>query len=339
MRRNSFLSILIALFSGLFILAMPGCSSDDPVTQEPKPEPKPEPENVDFPFPDLRWFDTRDMIVAFEEGQGSKLVQEDKEMGYMLFSTKFDNVPQIGYVMGMAIQMYTDSATLVSDKFIAFMKEKGFTTDGKNNNGYVSYKSSWSTINAYALLRTQQIEGGELKPGMCFTYVAPVLKAIPYPMLKWDASQDEIKKYEKEQGYELISNNTDKYNHKVITFNKKEEKKEFTEMFAHRYIFDGDKLIKVSLIIAPPGYVMTIYEGGFMTSQDFETLVRNEGYKSERKSQEVDGKKVEFQVYSNQEKKIKFTLVPWKINLNGNNGCGAAGLDFVPFDGPDLVNG
>lgn len=333
MRRSKFLSLSIAFVVGLFVLSVSSCSSNEPEKPDSKPE------KAEFPFPDLRWFDTRDMIIAYENSQGSQLVQEDKDMGYMLFSTSFTNVPQIGYVEGMAIQMYTDSATLVSDKFIEFMKEKGFTTDGKNNNGYIKYNSNWSTVNAYAMLRSQKVEGGELQPGMCFTYVAPVLTAIPYPLLNWSVTKDEVMSYEKEKGYDLISETTDKYNHKVLTFNKKTERKEFTEMFANRYIFEGNRLIKVSLIIAPSGYVMTIYQGGFMTNPDFENMIKNEGYKIDRKTQVVDGKKEEYQVFSNADKKIKFTLVPWSINLNGNAGNSAAGLDFVPFDGPDLVEG
>lgn len=334
MSKKLFLSALM-----VFSLALPfsfvGCSSDEPEA----PKPAPVPEKGEYPIPDFRFYDTKEMIVEFEEKQGSKLVKEDPELGYLEFQTNNSEIKKIGYVMSQAIQMFADSSTLVSQKFKDFMKSKGFVADDKIEKGVMKYKSSWSTVNAYAVVGKIDMGDGTILPtGMCFTAIHPVLKEIPYPMLKWDASIDQVKEFEKEKGYDALPEYKFENGNILYTFAKKTEKKEFTELYSHRYLFKDGKMLKATWMVAPEAFILISFNGaGFMTQQSFEDLVKTLGYERLSKEHEVDGKKVSYTLYSNAKEKIKFTLSSWNINLNGHKGHKAAAMDFVPFDGPDYV--
>lgn len=172
---------------------------------------------------------------------------------------------------------------------------------------------------------------------MCFVAVPPVLKQFPYPLLKFDATLKQIQDYEAKNDYKLIQE-TEVNGNKVYTFNKKREVKEYSEMFAHRYIMKDGKLLQVTVIISPYAYVMPqILGGGFLVSDAFVAMMKNDGYTKENKNEVVDGKKISYSVYTNAASGNKFTLEAWRINLNGHKKVGAAGINFVPADGPDKL--
>lgn len=289
--------------------------------------------SVEYFLPYLRMFDDEKKIYEYETSLGHTIEVKDSSLAYYMFSTNSEVLPQVAYIAGKAIQMFTTKDVLTSRQFIDYMASKGFTTDGQILYGYMmAYKSPFKTVSAYAILDT--IPNYPLKTGMCFNVVNPILEAIPYPELDWNASLSVIQAKEGSKGYTLSDIRTDNLGRKEYIYGKRKETTEFTEMFITRYLFDtNNKLIKSTLIIIPAHYVFTpMGTDAFSINPKFLTLASSQGYVETNMTGDASRK-----VYSNSEKDNKFTLRSWRIKIGGYMYIGA-GLDFVPYNGPDEID-
>lgn len=289
--------------------------------------------SVEYFLPYLRFFDDKQKIFEYETSLGHTLAAQDSTTSYYMYSTNSAVLPQVAYVVGQAIQIFTTKEVLTSQQFKDFMASKGFTTDGQVLYGYMmAYTSPFKTVKAYAIVDT--IPNYPVKTGMCFAAANPILEAIPYPQLDWSATLSAIQSWEESRGYKLSDTRTDGSGRKEYIYGKRTETTEFTEMFVTRYLFDtNNKLIKSTLIIIPANYVFTpMGTDAFSVNEDFLKLASSQGYVETPMASAPNRK-----VYSNSAKDNKFTLRSWRIKIGGYLYIGA-GLDFVPYNGPDEID-
>ena len=288
-----------------------------------------------FFMPYLRIMDPKDKILEYEASLGHKLVAEDKEMGILTFETNSELIPQLSYLLGQAVSMYAAPEVLQSKAFIDYMASQGFTTTGELlYDYYMEYTSPYETVAAAAV--AAPIPDMEDYPtSMDFTLVNPKLEAIPYPNLNWNATQDEVTKFETARGYKQNGDpRIDEKQRTELIFTTRAEKKEYTEMFITRYLFDKDgKLLKASLTTIPAQYILTPAGDMIKLTEDFVALYQKEGY-TEEAINEAD--QPAYSVYKNEAKDNKFTVITWNLKIDGVAYQGA-GLEFVPFNGPNEI--
>ena len=289
--------------------------------------------NVELFLPHLRFFDDKQSVLDYETALGHTLTTQDEAMQYYMFATKSTSMPQVGYLLGQAIQIYASKEVLTSEKFIQFMASKGFVTDGKVLYGYyVAYTSPFSTVNAFAVV--DKVPGNDqMATGMCFTVKNPKLSAMPYPVTDWSSTPQAIESYEKSRGYKLTEKRTDDKGRTEYIFGKKTEYNEFTEVFVQRYLFSKDnQLIKSTTILVPAQYAVTpLGSGAFSMNDEFKTLITSDGYVEKPMASDPQRK-----IYGNSSKNNKFTVRTWNLTINGHKYVGA-GFDFVPYNGPDEI--
>lgn len=288
-----------------------------------------------YVIPYLRMFDGFEKILVYEASLGHEWLSEqsDPSMGYYLFKTNSELMPMVGYMVGQVAQVYADAEVIMSEEFKAFMAEKGFTTTGEVSYGYyMPFTSPYETVSAWG--QTSTIEDYGIVPGMCFKAQNPTMTAISYPNLDWNSTAQQIEAFETGRGYTKNTTRNLADGKTLVVYGHKEEKAEFTEYYINYYFFSAeDKLIKVAFCIIPAQYVLTPMGEAFSLTDSFKTFITTgEGY-TERNVEGGANRKV----YTKESAGNKFTINMWNLTI-GVSEYVAAGLEFVPFDGPDEID-
>lgn len=317
------------------LLGLNACQSDGPnIKPTPAPTPKPQKPDSAYVLPFLRWWDGGDGIKAFESARGSKQESYDPSFDLYVYSTGNKLQPKISYIVGMYAQMEMASEVLTSPSFYAFMKENGFEPTGEPQNSMQYFASNkYKQLTVYSVVAPIDLgEGNTMPTALVFAMKAPELSSVPYPLLNWQASLDDVKAFETQAGFTGPKESTVKNGEiKRYQFSKKTEKDEFTELFIRLYDFQGDKLIKATSIAIPNDYIYQVNGDAINPYQYFIDMVKKDGYTSRKGANHR-------QVYDNQAKGNKFTFETWSnIKVNGFTMKGA-GMAFVPFDGPDEID-
>lgn len=285
-------------------------------------------------MPFLRWWDGGDGIKAFESARGSKQESYDPAFDSYVYNTGNKLQPSISYVVGAYAQMVMSPEVLTSPSFYAFMKKNGFEPAGKPENSMQFFTSeNYKQTTVYSVVAPIDLgEGYTMPTALVFAMKNPELSSIPYPMLNWQATLDEIKTFETQAGFTGPKESTVKDGEvKRYQFSKKTEKDEFTELFIRLYDFRDGKLIKATSIAIPNDYIYQINGDALNPYQYFIDMIKKDGYTSRKGD---NGR----QVYDNQAKGNKFTFETWSnVKVNGFTMKGA-GMAFVPFDGPDEID-
>lgn len=289
-----------------------------------------------YVMPYLRMFDDIEKIKAYEASLGHEFLaeQSDPSMGAYYFKTKSELMPMVGYMVGQAIQVFAANADVVkSDAFKAFMAEKGFTTTGEISMGYyMPFDSPYKTVTAWA--NADNLPDYGVVPGMCFGIKYPEMTAISYPKLDWNATAQQIETFETGRGYTKNTTRNLEGGKTLVVYGHKEEKAEFTEYYINYYFFSAeDKLIKVASCIIPAEYVLKPMGEAFSLTYSFKTFItETEGYVESDVAGQANRK-----VYTKESAGNKFTINMWNLTIGGSKYV-AAGLEFVPFNGPDEID-
>ena len=332
--------ILSTLALVAILLGLNACQSECPdiePTPPPTPTPTPTPtpgEDSTYILPYLRWWDGGDGIQAFESARGSKQVSYDPSFDLYVYSTGNKLQPTISYIVGMYAQMDMASEVLTSPSFYAFMKENGFEPTGEPQNSMQFFTSSkYKQTTVYSVVAPIDLgEGNTMPTALVFAMKTPELSSVPYPLLNWQASLDDVKAFETQAGFTGPKESTVKNGEiKRYQFSKKTEKDEFTELFIRLYDFQGDKLIKATSIVIPNDYVYQLSGDAINPYQYFINMIKKDGYVSRKGANNR-------QVYDNKDKASKFTFETWsKVKVN-NFTMKGAGMAFVPLNGPDEID-
>lgn len=159
----------------------------------------------------------------------------------------------------------------------------------------------------------------------------PELKSLPFPLLDWNSSEDQIKAFEEKAGRKFSEKRKDDKGRDEIIYGTQTKGKEFDEVHLTRYLMQSGKLVKVVYLVAPANYVFTPMGEAFSALPTFESYVQGLGYTKGK----VEGKTLT--LYSQKEKGNKFTLRIWNIKFKDGRKRIFAGLEFVPLNGPDIV--
>lgn len=279
-------------------------------------------------LPYLRFFDGADAIKEFEEARGFKLATEDPSMGYLLFDTDSELMPQIGYIVGQRSQVFASAEVLQSDDFIAFMKENGFETDRvvQSYGMMIFTTSKYKTVNPASVIN---MEG--MPPGMIFSVIPPKISTLVQPFLDFNGDEAAVAAFEKARNYEQKNVRT-QGDYKEVQYGILNETPEYYDLDVVKYLFKGDKLIKVTHLLAPSGKILvSLGEEAFNVHDEFTTLIKGMGYVTKQ----VKENNLNYKVYSLEEKH-KFTLEQWTLKVKKYT-IHAAGIAYVPADGPDTI--
>lgn len=298
-----------------------------------------------FMLPILRMFDDKEDIIALEQGRGSTILTDDPDMGIITFQTTNELCPYISYNLGISIQVFIkndDGSVLETKEFYEFMEKHGFNTTREVTNvpGYYDYVSF--TSDKYKVLNVMTVTKSEneaILPGIMFTVNSKwqPLDIVPMPLLNWNATRDDIKAYEEARGYTYWGERDRPKDHKEVIWRTGENKLEYYEAHMGMYLYDkNNKLVKVVERMAPAQFVFMPAGDGYNIMAYFDKMAKSEGYKT-RQSNDGAPNRPKRAVYYNEAKKIKFSIEYTNMKLSGRKVI-TAGLAFVPYDGPDIVD-
>lgn len=302
-----------------------GKQAEAVITVTEKEEEKPQEEWV---MPYLRWFDSAEELIAFETKRGNVLKQKDEALQYYAFQTKSQKMPLIKYIVGRSIQIDITPELSKSEELKAFLEKNGFTyADNDWSKKYMILNSKYKTVIGF--IYSEYPEYGTF---FGFNRKNPTFESLPLPLLDWNASEDVIKTFEEKAGRKFLERRKDNSGRDEIIYGLQKEGEEYEEIFIARYTIKDGKLIKVLLQVTPANYIIEPMDNAFSVVPEFESYVKGLGYTIST----VEGKNLN--VYTNKEKGNKFTLGQWNIKMKNGRRRVFASMNFVPSDGPDVID-
>ncbi len=279
-------------------------------------------------MPYLRWFDSAEELIAFETKRGNVLKQKDEALQYYAFQTKSQKMPLIKYIVGRSIQIDITPELSKSEELKAFLEKNGFTyADNDWSKKYMILNSKYKTVIGF--IYSEYPEYGTF---FGFNRKNPTFESLPLPLLDWNASEDVIKTFEEKAGRKFLERRKDNSGRDEIIYGLQKEGEEYEEIFIARYTIKDGKLIKVLLQVTPANYIIEPMDNAFSVVPEFESYVKGLGYTIST----VEGKNLN--VYTNKEKGNKFTLGQWNIKMKNGRRRVFASMNFVPSDGPDVID-
>ena len=164
-----------------------------------------------------------------------------------------------------------------------------------------------------------------------FNLKEPTFETLPFPLLDWNASEDAIKKFEENAGRKYLEQRIDELGRKEIIYGSQKLGEEYEEMFIARYLMKEGKLVKVLLQVTPANYIIKPAGEGFGIMGAFDTYVKGLGYTISKTGDKKN-------LYSHAEKGNKFTLGQWTIKMKDGRKRIFASMNFVPLNGPDVID-
>ncbi len=302
-----------------------------------------------LPTPYLRFYDGREAIIPHERKQGHTLISDDRDLDVITFKTSRAEAyyfPKVGYSLRKGVQIYpADSIYLEDPRLLEQMERLGYPVDetltqqyrqyaqyGGSNKFYekfTQFKSEKANVYMVNYPSAYPVHGIVFNPKP----LAPV--AIELPLLEWGATPEQVKTFETTRGYEFkVRANVEGIEGRTIEiYSKKTELEDFTQLWAPRYVFEQGKLIGVTLLLHPLEYYLT---SNGPNAFDFvsENLPKlKEQFPKDRKAAENS----KLKIFYNEEKRQKVYFEQWFISVNESSSI-AAGLVFLPYDGPDQLD-
>lgn len=283
----------------------------------------------DFMLPYLRWFDSAEELIAFEVARGNTPLEKDENMQYYSFSTKSKKMPVIKYILGQAIQIDLTPEVAQSEELKSFLEKNGFTY---GSNDWTPKFMNLMTDKYKTVTGFIYSEYPGVGTFLGFNLKEPTFETLPFPLLDWNASEDAIKKFEEQAGRKYLEQRTDKLGRTEIIYGSQKLGEEYEEMFIARYLMKEGKLLKVLLQVTPANYIIKPAGEGFGIMGTFDTYAKGLGYTISK----TGDKKIN--LYSHTEKGNKFTLGQWTIKMKDGRKRIFATMNFVPMDGPDIID-
>lgn len=301
-----------------------------PTTALPTPEIQP------F-LPYLRFFDGKEAIIAYEESLGHKLIEEDAIMGSLEFApTKEESYyfTHITYSIRNRIQIFAKDVTVMENpKIKEFLESNGFMHTGDQYGYMGAYKSPKETVNCFTIISNLHTSY-HLFPGICFTVNPPQPDAeIPYPNLVWGSTVEQVREFEAARGYTFNSERDITATRRVMIFGLKKTEEEFTRYYIPRYVFEDGKLIGVTLLVAPIELYIKSMGDGFDVQPGALEMIE----KTFTEQTKVSKGTTNVNVYKDPTGQRKFFFEQWTLKI-GQEEHKAAGLVFLPYDGPDYID-
>ena len=283
----------------------------------------------DFMLPYLRWFDSAEELIAFEVARGNTPLEKDENMQYYSFSTKSKKMPVIKYILGQAIQIDLTPEVAQSEELKSFLEKNGFTY---GSNDWTPKFMNLMTDKYKTVTGFIYSEYPGVGTFLGFNLKEHTFETLPFPVLDWNASEDAIKKFEEHAGRKYLEQRTDKLGRTEIIYGSQKLGEEYEEMFIARYLMKEGKLLKVLLQVTPANYIIKPAGEGFGIMATFDTYAKGLGYTISK----TGDKKIN--LYSHTEKGNKFTLGQWTIKMKDGRKRIFATMNFVPMDGPDIID-
>ena len=279
-------------------------------------------------LPYLRWFDSAEELIAFETARGNIPAEKDESMQYYSFQTKSKKMPVIKYIVGQSIQIDLTPEVAKSEELKSFLEKNGFIY---GSNDWTPKFMNLMTDKYKTVTGFIYVEYPGVGTFLGFNLKEPTFETLPFPLLDWNASEDAIKKFEENAGRKYLEQRIDELGRKEIIYGSQKLGEEYEEMFIARYLMKGGKLVKVLLQVTPANYIIKPAGEGFGIMGAFDTYVKGLGYTISKTGDKKN-------LYSHAEKGNKFTLGQWTIKMKDGRKRIFASMNFVPLDGPDVID-
>lgn len=273
---------------------------------------------IEFLLPYLKLYNSTDHILEFEALRGNKTTV-DQEMGTIRVETGSKDFPVIAYDPGARAQLYpADGFVMTTKKFAAFLKAQGFEGTAQEIPGFYTYtpytNNKYKTISAFGVLGAT----GDYAPlnGLGFQIKALPRLEIPYPILSWDATLEEITSYERSQGRSLRADIVLSSGLRRVIFSQKTEREEYTELLATYYYINTDgRLVQQESVVAPAGYYLeNVHSSTFMIQDRTKEILKAGGFE---KTGNYRNGSTNLDLFKNEAKQTKMVMGTQRASVDG----------------------